>query len=201
MVLFLGHADVRQCALTVTTEIIGTILERTDLPYVEIQFGKRLQVVPDFESLPYCQRYHSAAFVRSHETVVVWEDDPQKLLTRAQGIQDALLKMIWGNEIARVDETAIVKSIGVDRDFDGSLSDFGGRQEPPRRLRLWQTCYTSIAMAMLTVAIGSGWRQVAIQHNAEPNWLRLLFIIAIPAQAWLSLVNVATYKDVWIALT
>jgi hypothetical protein len=196
MNLFSENADVRQCALTIATEMVGIVLERTDLPYVELQFGKRLQIVPDFKSLPYCQRYHSAAFVRSHETLVVWEDDPQKLLIRAQGISDALVKMIWGDEIVRIDDKAIAKSIGIDTDVDGSLSDFESRLEPPRRLRLWQTCYTSIAMTMLTVAIGSGWRQVAIQHNGEPNWLRLLFLVAIPAQAWLSLVTLATSHDV-----
>jgi hypothetical protein len=188
--------------MTVSTKVIEMIVTRTDLSYVQIQYGKRLQIAPNFQSLPYCQKNHSAAFIKSHNLLVVWEDDPQKLLTRAQGIQDALVKMIWGDEIARVNDKAIVKSIGVEvADPDEFLSEVEHSLEPPRRLRLWQTCYTSIAITMLTVAIGSGWRQVVIQQYHEPNLLRLLFAVAIPAQAWLSLVILTTFDNNQIALT
>ncbi|KAH7093552.1 glycosyl transferase family group 2-domain-containing protein [Paraphoma chrysanthemicola] len=150
-----------------------------------IQQGKRLQVIPDLDQLPLCQRNQSAAFVASHRMLVVWEDDPGRLLARAQGIQDALVKMIWGSEIAEYTAASAEKGVGVDiTDCD---EDIEGSKSSPRRLVLWQAAYTGFAICMLVAAIGSGWRQIAIQQIQEPNWLRVLFIIALPGQVWLSL--------------
>lgn len=175
--------------MTVNTRMINLILSRTNLPYVQIQVGKRLQIIPDFNALPYCHKNQSAAFVASHQTLVVWEDDPKRLLDRAQEIQDALVKMIWGNDLARITDKTIAKSIGIEmEEYNGSLNEYEEHPEQPRKIKLWQALYTSIAICMLTVAIGSGWRQVAIQQIHDPNWLRMLFLIAIPGQSWLSLV-------------
>jgi hypothetical protein len=176
--------------MTVNTRMIKLILGRTELPYVQIQFGKRLQVIPDYNALQYCQKNMGAAFIATHQTLVVWEDDPKRLLDRAQGIQDALVKMIWGNDLARVTDKTIAKSIGIEA-VENNEEGWGlheDKSEQPRKLKLWQSLYTSIAICMLTVAIGSGWRQIAIEQIHDPNWLRMLFLIAIPGQAWLSLV-------------
>jgi hypothetical protein len=175
--------------MTVNSRIIKLILGRTELPYVQIQAGKRLQVVPDFDALPYSQKNQFAAFVSSHQTLVVWEDDPKRLIDRAQGIQDALIKMIGGDEIAHLTSKSIEKSVGADMDeYVDSLVGHEDVEDHKRPLKMWQPLYTSIAILMLTAAIGSGWRKVAIQQVQDPDWLRLLFIIAIPGQACLSLV-------------
>jgi hypothetical protein len=176
--------------MTINTRMLDLILSRTALPYVQIQLGKRLQIVPDFNALPFCQKNMSAAFVASHQALVVWEDDPKRLLDKAQGLQDAMIKMVWGNGVANMTDKTIVKSIGIVlKEYDESLDDYEEHPEQPRRIKLWQSLYTAIAICMLTVAIGSGWRQVAIQQIQDPNWSRLLFLIVIPAQAWLSLVG------------
>lgn len=113
-----------------------------------------------------------------------------KLLNRTQGLQDALVKMIWGNDLAYITDKTTEKNMGVDAtEYDEPWDIQDNGKDEPRRLIVWQATYTSIAVAMLTVAIGSGWRQVAIQQIQEPNWLRLLFALAIPGQVWLSLVR------------
>jgi hypothetical protein len=176
--------------MTVRTKIIHLILSRTDLSYVQIQSGKRLQIIPDFGALAYCQKNQSAAFVRSHQTLVVWEDDPKKLLDRAQGLQDAIIRMVWGNEVAFATERAIAKSVGTEfPDHGTDLDELEDNQEPPRKIRVWQAIYTSTAILMLTVAIGGGWREIGIQQVQAPNWLRLLFLITLPPHVWLSLVS------------
>ena len=182
-----SDAEHGQCAITVSTRIIRMILSRTQLPYIQIQHGKRLQVVPDFDALPFCQRNQSAAFILSHQLLVVWEDDPMRLIDRAQGLQDALVNMIWGNTLAYVTDNTTEKNMGIDADTLSIKEEDDNVN--PRRVIVFQSAYTSIAICMLTVAIGSGWRQVAVQQVQEPNWLRLLFLIPIPGQVWLSLVR------------
>jgi hypothetical protein len=173
--------------MTVNTRIIKLILSRIDLPYIKIQHGKRLQIIPDFNALPFCQKSQSAAFIASHQMLLVWEDDPMRLLTRTQEIQDALMKVIWGDEIANDTATSAEKSSGVKVTECEPAAHNGNKG--PRRTVMWQSAYTAMAICMLTTATASGWRQIAIQQIQEPNWLRLLFIIALPGQIWLSLVR------------
>jgi len=57
-------------------------------------------------------------------------------------------------------------------------------------MKMWQAAYCGMSILLLTVAIGSGYRQIAIEEFQAPkHWLRLLFLICLPAQVWLSLVS------------
>jgi hypothetical protein len=170
--------------MTVNTKIINLIIVRTDLPYVQIQAGKRLQIIPDFGALPYCQKNQSAAFVKSHQSLVVWEDDPKKLLDRAQDLQDTIMKMVWGNEIGFVTEKGADGSV-----YDSDMDSVEGGVEPPRKTGIHQAVYTAAAALLLMVTMGAGWKQIGIQQVQDPNWLRLLFILTLVPHFWLSLVS------------
>jgi hypothetical protein len=169
--------------------MINLLMGRTDLNYIQIHAGKRIQVVPDFDALPYCQRNQFAAFVHSHQTLVVWEDNPRRLIERSQSVQDALIKTIGGEDFAQITDKSNEKGVGADAaSCDANTIGLEDAKEPARPVKMHQACYTSIAILLLTAAIGSGWRQVAVQQVQNPNWLRLLFMIALPGQAFLSLV-------------
>jgi hypothetical protein len=178
--------------MTVNSRVIKFILERTSVPFVQIQSGLRLQVVPDFEALPFCQRGQSAAFIASRGMLVVWEDDPKLLLERADFIINALMRMMCGDEYGYGADDEIKKVLGKNPMIDigdySEVFDMGNGSEEKRELKLWQAAYCGMSILLLTTAIGSGWRQIAIQQIHEPNWLRLLFIICLPGQVWLSLV-------------
>lgn len=112
------------------------------------------------------------------------------LLERAQTIQDLLFKMTMGDELWRVSDKATAQSIGIDvTELDEFWDDIENTQLQPRKIKLWQAVYTSMAICLLTITIGSAWRHVAIEQIHAPNWVRLLFILPLPAQAWLSLVS------------
>lgn len=169
--------------MTINTRIIKMILSRTETPDVEIQPGKHLQVIPDFDALPQCKRNQSAAFVASAQMLIVWEDDAKELLELAQAIQSSLMKMLWGNDLIHPAELA-EKS-----DKESLWQGEEAGEEEPRRLEIYQSAYTGMAILLLTTAIGSGWRQIAIQQMQEPNLLRLLFVVPLLGQVWLSLVS------------
>lgn len=177
--------------MTVNTRIIKLLVERSEQPWIQIQANLRLQVIPDLDALPHCQKNQSAAFISSHRMLVVWEDDPKRLLERAQYIEDALVKMIWGNEtIQEINELATGKKPFVDvLEYDEKSIAQLEEAEGTRLTMMWQTAYTTMTLLLVTVAIGSGWRQVAIQQIQDPNLLRLLFIVCVPAQVWLSWVR------------
>lgn len=173
--------------MTVNTRIISLVLSSTETNYVQISHGHRIQIVPDFDALPYCQRYQSAAFVRSHRLLVVWDDDPTKIIERAQRFQESLVEVIWS--ATKTNEKGV--TVGVH-----SLSDvMGDITDKPRRVTLWQTLYTTVAIMLLIVCIGSGYKKVGIEIVHDRNWLRMLFLLAFPASAWLGLVWISPNVD------
>jgi hypothetical protein len=181
--------------MTVNTRVIKYILERTQAQYVQIQSGLRLQVVPDFEALPYCQRGQSAAFIASRGMLVVWQDDPKLTLERAEFIINCLMRMMCGAEYGYdAQDLELEKSLGKNpidiEDYDDVYDSGNAKDEDCRDMKMWQAAYCGMSILLLTTAIGSGYRQIAIEEFQAPkHWLRLLFVICLPAQVWLSLVS------------
>lgn len=179
--------------MTVRTRVISYLLAKSDVSYVQIRPGLRLQVIPNFAALPTCQRGQSAAFIASEQLLVVWQDDAKLLLERSELLINYMMRMMCGHDYGYlVDEELDVltgKSMWHDLPEHDGAYESGNIQEEPRQLKIWQAIYTAISILLLTAAIGSGWRQIAIQQIQEPNWLRLLFIVCLPAQLWLSLVR------------
>ncbi|KAF2790841.1 hypothetical protein K505DRAFT_409586 [Melanomma pulvis-pyrius CBS 109.77] len=173
-------------AMTVNTRVIKLLLARTDLAYVQIHSGLRLQVIPDIEALPYCQKHQSAAFIASSQLLVVWEDDPKKLLERATYIQDTLMKMIWGSAPLGVEDKKDpfinIGPHGVE-DFEEGESI----REKPRRVILTQAVLTAATIVLVIAAMGAGWRQLAIELFVDRNWVRVAFAACIIPQIWLAL--------------
>lgn len=176
---------------------------RPDENFIQIHRTLRLQVVSDVASLPFCQRHQSAAFVASTATLIVWEDEPTRLLERAEYIQDALMKMSWKPEPAEEgEEKGDGKKPFVQIEEYDELSEEEARvEEKPRETVMWQCIYESITIALVITCIGAGWRWIAIEHIQDPNWMRLLFIIVLPAQMWLALVSCAAKSYITMVLT
>lgn len=182
--------DLLQAAMTVNTRVIQLILGRSDLPYVELPEGLRLQVIPDIRDLPQCQKHQSAAFIAGQSMLVVWEDDPKRLLQRANYIQETLIAMIWGNESAYPEENekkdpqievAPVEEVG---DVENQMAD-----EKPRRIVLIQSFTCAATLICVLAAIGGGWRQIAIELVVDKNYIRIAFVLCVLPQIWLALVG------------
>jgi hypothetical protein len=180
--------------MTVNTRVLQLFMHaRPDEHYIQIHASLRLQVIPNIESLPHCQRHQSAAFIASNSTLLVWEDEPTRLLERAEYIQDALMKMSWksDDQEGENEEKGDGKRpfVEIEEYAQATEEEEAAENEKPRELVLWQTIYTGLTIVLITAALGSGWRLIAIEHVQEPKWIRLAFIAALPAQIWLSLVG------------
>lgn len=184
--------------MTVNTRVIKLFLRRQDLSYVPLQDGLRLQILPDVTHLPQCQKHHFAAFLNDSAILVVWDDEPKNLLKRAEHIQKQLMDMIWQESSPYQTEKASQKN-----SHDVSVTDlgFGSEEgviseenlvEKPRRTVLIQPVLTAITLFLIIAALGSGWRQIAVELVVDKSWLRLAFLIVVPLQIWLALVRPPT---------
>ena len=177
--------------MTVNTRVIKLILAQTDLPYVELTAGLRLQVIPDIKDLPQCQKHQSAAFIATQQMLVVWEDDPKRLLDRASYIQETLMRMIWGDQVNR---RASRSPYEKNNDPYSNVAPVdpndleNAPEEKPRRTVMIQAFLTAATLILAIATVGAGWRNVAIELIVDRNYIRLAFIACMLPQLWLSLV-------------
>lgn len=169
--------------MTVNTRVIKILLHNNNLPYVEIQKGLRVQVLPDISYLPRCQKHQFAAFIADRGILVVWEDQPKKLLERIKNIEAALMDMIW-QEGEDGDDEKKEASYEV-----YELEDPEAAEEKPRKTVLIQALITACTMIVTCAAIGSGWREIAVQLQVDGDYIRLAFAAVVIPQVWLSLVR------------
>lgn len=179
-----------RAAMTVNTRVIKMFLWRNDKAYVPLRGGLRLQVLPSMDFLPRCQKHQSAAFIADRGVMVVWNDEPRHILDRAQKIEQALMEVIWtgeDEETIKDDNAGTAVSDNVRAGDETEKGDKQNAVEEKRRPYLLMPGISALTLAMTFATIGSGYRWVTIEMLYDENWLRFLFILALPPQIWLAL--------------
>jgi hypothetical protein len=158
------------------------------MPFIEVQEGLRIQVLPDMSFLPRCQKHQFAAFIADRGVLVVWDDDPKKILGRIERFETALMKMIWGNQSAYPEEDEKKEDVEAEVQEEECDPEKPGESKP-RKVMLLQALITAFTICMTIVVIGAGWREITIELMTDHNWMRLAFILAFVPQFWLALVS------------
>jgi cellulose synthase/poly-beta-1,6-N-acetylglucosamine synthase-like glycosyltransferase len=184
VIVTLLSANIVQAAMTVKTKVIDMLLSYDDIPFVQINEGLRLQVIPDIEGLPYCQKHQFAAFILAEKMLVVWEDQPHRLIERASNIVDALFNMVsrdppFNDKLDRDDpKNTYYHWQGVHEESE---------EDERRSIVLWQPFFTASTLILMLVALGLGWRQISIEIATDGGFKRLLFLVCLVPQLWLGL--------------
>ncbi|KAL9119564.1 MAG: hypothetical protein Q9187_003883 [Circinaria calcarea] len=178
-------------AMTVNTRVIKLFLRRQDLPYVPLKDGLRIQILPNITFLPTCQKHHFAAFIKDTSILVVWDDEPKHLLSRAQKIEEQLMSMIWDSGSEFDEKTNKSQSVLItevpQEGPDGEIVYEELITEKPRKLVLIQATITALTLIILVAAIGAGWRNIVIEIAVDKSMMRLVFAAVVPLQMWLAL--------------
>lgn len=174
--------------MTVNTRVLQLFMSaRPDRNFIQIHRTLRLQVIPTLSELKHAQRHQSAAFIADTATLLVWEDEPTRLLERAEYIQDALMTMSWKPEPAEEGTEKDPKKPFVKIEEYDDVPEEEAAEEGPRKTMLWQCIYEAATLALVIACLGTGWRWIVIEQIQDPNPMRYLFILAFPAQLWLAL--------------
>lgn len=87
-----------RCAMTVCTPVTRTILDSmalVDLDFVPMPGELRVQILKSMMDLPQCKLHHFAAFVEELQALIVWDDEVDHLLQRAEDVETGFVKLIW----------------------------------------------------------------------------------------------------------
>ncbi|KAI4145989.1 MAG: hypothetical protein LQ341_002212 [Variospora aurantia] len=178
--------------MTVSTRVINLILQRDDLVYIQLKDGLKLQILPNIAFLPTCQKYQNAAFIKDQAILLVWADSPKEILARAAAIEEQMMWVFsqgmspYGEEVDEKKEGQTVNVVELTPDADGNYAE-EGYVEKPRPIVLTQAIMTALTLILCILAMGSGWRKMAIETAVDDTYIRWALLVFTPVQIWLAL--------------
>lgn len=115
--------------------------------------------------------------------LVVWDDDPNTITKRVEGLQADILALIWGTpgEEEGKEETKETTNEGTDLE-EGDVPE-------ARIMRVERSAMIGISLALALTCLGLGWRWLALEVMLDGYYLRLLLVIACPVQLFVSMVR------------
>ncbi|KAI2630129.1 glycosyl transferase family group 2-domain-containing protein [Xylaria nigripes] len=176
-----------RCAMTVNTRVINIILasRRTNYEYIPLPDGLRLQVLPSMRELPGCHKHHFAAFIQDLRILVVWDDEPKRVLARAEALERQLMRMIWGTGEVDDDDSEPEKGEkGIAGEIDETPVDLEAADAPDRRIKLTSAFTVALTVALSISTLGFGYRYLAFEVATDGSYTRLALIAVSPLQLW-----------------
>lgn len=184
--------------MTVRTAVIQTFLREYNLPFVPLNNGLQLQVLPNIGSLSRCKKHHYAAFIRDVGMLVCWEDDPSDIIHRVEKIESHLVEMLWTLEDSKQDLEEVFESkekfhaSGMDtpviesKEMTASeLADEEAGISKPRPTMLYQAFLVAVAAALVIITLSIGWRRLMIEVKIDKSYTRLALLAVTPFQMWI----------------
>ncbi|KAL2268716.1 hypothetical protein VTJ83DRAFT_3562 [Remersonia thermophila] len=180
-----------RCAMTVNTPVVRALLDsiirKTELDHVPLPDGLRVQVLRSMSDLPRGQLHHFAAFIEDARVLVVWDDEPEALLTRAKTLEAKFVEIIWGTGDNEEEEEAEKKGPGAEvEEIDPSELEAAIANEK-RPVRLESAIIVMFTLILWIMCPGLGWRWLAYQTAVDGTYLRFALLAALPAQMFVSL--------------
>ncbi|EXJ90538.1 hypothetical protein A1O1_03641 [Capronia coronata CBS 617.96] len=182
-------------AMTVRTSAIRMFLEEYQHPFVPFSHGQQLHIIDNISALSFCKRHHYAAFVRSQGMLVVWDEDPTEVVSRAERIERLLVNMLWSMDSSDdeldpidVEKKALDPSRGTgapDRLTDASETDEEEVWDKPRKTVIYQAFLVACVSIITIFCLAIGWRQIATEIKIDKSYSRLAILVPAPLQLWL----------------
>lgn len=172
--------------MTVNSRVIKTFLQWSpDAVDVPLTNGLRVQILPTIEDIPRARKHQFAAFVASEGLLVVWDDDALHLVQRAKLIESELMELVWkAGHLDEPDEKAEGPVITTEAEIDEESGEIKPEKRP---VHLLNTYLVSMTLILITVSLGSAFRQLAIEVAVDGDYRRLALALLFPIQIFFSL--------------
>ncbi|KAF2798522.1 hypothetical protein K505DRAFT_346522 [Melanomma pulvis-pyrius CBS 109.77] len=177
-----------QVAMTVNSRIIQTFLQwspdATDVPLMN---GLRIQILPTIDDLPKARKNQFAAFLAGEALLVVWDDEPTNIISRARTIEDELMELVWKTGEPEDAEEEPEKRKGhavVEVEIDEESGQAKPENRPTHIMNAVLVCFT---LMIITIMLGAGFRQIVIEILVDKGMIRLAFLALTPIQIFFTL--------------
>ncbi|KAI9835223.1 MAG: hypothetical protein M1837_003884 [Sclerophora amabilis] len=181
-------------AMSVNTRVVKVIMTEPGEDYIHLSDGLRLQIIPTVHDLPTCQKHHFAAFISDEKSLIVWDDDPNRIVQRAMKLEAQLVKKSWGENYEEKEKSANEKEAAAivvsELDPEASAEDLEKAiQNDKRPTHLLNPFMVGMTLMLIITTIGLGWRILAMEIKIDPEYgiPRLGLLVLLPLQLFLSL--------------
>lgn len=107
-----------------------------------------------------------------------------------------MINLAWYGEVSEIESPSVGRNLSYATDVPlkeaigfEDTADEEDEEDGSRRVVLIQPLLTAITLILVFAAIGSGWKQIALQIKVDHKWIRLAFVSVAPLQIWLGLVS------------
>ncbi|KAH7350772.1 glycosyl transferase family group 2-domain-containing protein [Rhexocercosporidium sp. MPI-PUGE-AT-0058] len=183
-----------KCAITWNTLIVQFILDKmiekaVSYDFVPVGGGQRIQLIPSLDYLHECKKNQFAAFVQDEKLLVLWDDDPHNIFKRAHDIEAKMILHIWGpvDGWSEPEWNSNAKDIGVSETELSPAEIEEAVVVKKRKTLLINPIIVGLTLALLTSALGLGFRNLAQEIAVDGKFLRLALLVVVPAQVFVSL--------------
>lgn len=176
-------------ALTVNSPAIRTFLQmRPDTIEIPLPGGLRVQCLPQMTDLSRARKHQCAALIVSEGLLVVWDDEPDKLMDRARHLEQQFVQLVWTTgEPSDDDDDLDEKKDGPFVTIDDIDEDTGEVSAPKRPTNLQNSILVMFTLMIITVMVGAGYRSIVMEITVDGNYTRLALIALTPLQIFFSL--------------
>jgi len=147
-------------------------------------------VLPSVDDLPKARKNQCAAFLATELLLVVWDDDPTKVVERATAIENELMELVWkaGEAADAVKGSDPEKSMVInENEVDVEANHTAPTQERPTNiLNAFQVALT---IMLIVTMLSFGYKELAFQLLVDKGWWRLAFLVLTPVLIFFSLVS------------
>jgi len=158
---------------------------KNDTGRVCLRSGLQIQMIPSIRDLKLAQKHQCAAFVQEESFLLIWDDDPNKIIQRAADLENQLVEISWRSatgvypksekrrrpsDVATRD--ALLEAGGVDKRHNTYINSF----------------ITALTLILSFSVIGMGLRVLVQETTVDGNYRRLAVLAYTPIQFIISLV-------------
>jgi hypothetical protein len=156
---------------------------------VPLPNGLRVQVLPSINELPRARKHQFAAFLAAEALLVVWDDEAMNIVERARKIETDLMQLVWekGESSGENEKDLTADATSIDEESGVPKPEF-------RATHLQNSVLVGFTCCLVTIMLGAGWRQIAVEYLIDFNVLRFLFLLLIPLQVFFTMVRHQIYK-------
>jgi hypothetical protein len=193
----LRSTNINNCvkvALTVNSRIIKTFLQHSpEAVDVPLPNGLRIQILPTIADLVNARKSQFAAFVASEHLLVVWDDEASNVIPRAKAVEKELMDLVWRTGKAEdVDEDDVAAAKKGPAVVDTEINEETGEFVSKRPTNIQNSALVGLTMLIITIMLGAGFREIAIEVAVDHGWQRLAFLSLTPVQIFFTLVSLAS---------
>jgi hypothetical protein len=174
--------------MTVNTNVISIFVSSQLGDIASLQGGLSVQILPSISHLSGCLKHQFAAFIRDRAILVVWDDDPEKIIEHTLRLETLLMMTIWNDGANYADNE---KELTVERiDELASLDNLeqGLTYEEPRSLMFISPVIVAGTLILTLSTLGLGWRKLALEVAVDGNFIRLGLLLTSPIVFFVGLV-------------